>query len=317
MAYWHIERGIQGAAMKRDLLTLWDLTEEEIWALIERAQLLKKTCKDGTTMQTLKGKILGLLFLKPSTRTRVSFEAGMYRLGGQCIFMTSKETQLARKEPLSDTARVLSRYIDALVVRTYGQSEIEELAKYATIPVINGLTDMCHPCQVLSDLLTVWEKRRAFDFPIAWVGDGNNVAHSWIAAAAKLGFTLRIATPPGYEPNAFVIERARREGKGQIEIMHDAVKAVQGTQVINTDVWTSMGKEAEQEERRKNFYPYQVNMKLIARAHPEVIVLHCLPAHRGEEVTDEIMERYADVIFDQAENRMFAQMALLEWLIID
>ncbi|SFN08697.1 ornithine carbamoyltransferase [Thermodesulforhabdus norvegica] len=302
--------------MKRHFLTLWDVTEEEIWALIERAQVLKKACREGSPIQTLRGKVLGLLFLKPSTRTRVSFEAGMYRLGGQCIFMTSRETQLARKEPLSDTARVLSRYIDALVVRTYGHHEVEELARYSTIPVINGLTDLYHPCQVLSDIMTVWEKKGSFDFPIAWVGDGNNVAHSWIVASARLGLTLRVATPKGYEPDKSIVERALREGKGRIELLNDPVKAVEGAQVVNTDVWASMGQEDEAEARREVFRPYQVNEGLLKHAHPEAIVMHCLPAHRGEEITDEVMERYGSVIFDQAENRMFAQMALLEWLLI-
>lgn len=302
--------------MKRHFLTLWDLTEEEIWAIIERAQALKKACKEGAPVQSLKGKVLGLLFLKPSTRTRVSFEAGMYRLGGQCIFMTSKETQLARNEPLSDTARVLSRYIDALVVRTYGHDEVEELARFSTIPVINGLTDLHHPCQVLSDLMTVWEKKGSFNFPIAWVGDGNNVAHSWIVAAARMGLTLKVATPRGYEPKKAIVERALSEGKGRIELLYDPVEAVRGAVVINTDVWASMGQEGEAEERRKIFRAYQVNDDLLKYAAPDAMVMHCLPAHRGEEITDDVMERFADVIFDQAENRMFAQMALLEWLLM-
>jgi len=304
--------------MTRHFLTIWDLTEEEIWAIIERAQILKKALREGTLVKTLQGKVLGLLFMKPSTRTRVSFEAGMYYLGGNCVFMTSKETQLSRKEPLSDMARVLSRYIDALVVRTYAHEEVEELARYSSIPVINGLTDLHHPCQVLADLLTVWEKKGSFNIPIAWVGDGNNVCHSWIEAALRLGFTLRIATPEGFEPKPEIMAKAKSATKSQgvVELYRDPVEAVKDAQVINTDVWTSMGQEAEEAKRREIFAPYQVNRQLLAHAHPEAIVLHCLPAHRGEEITDDVIEGPQSVVFDQAENRMFVQMALLEWLII-
>ena len=304
--------------MTRHFLTIWDLTEEEIWAIIERAQILKKALREGTLVKTLQGKVLGLLFMKPSTRTRVSFEAGMYYLGGNCVFMTSKETQLSRKEPLSDMARVLSRYIDALVVRTYAHEEVEELARYSSIPVINGLTDLHHPCQVLADLLTVWEKKGSFNIPIAWVGDGNNVCHSWIEAALRLGLTLRIATPEGFEPKPEIMAKAKSATKSQgvVELYRDPVEAVKDAQVINTDVWTSMGQEAEEAKRREIFAPYQVNRQLLAHAHPEAIVLHCLPAHRGEEITDDVIEGPQSVVFDQAENRMFVQMALLEWLII-
>jgi len=304
--------------MTRHFLTIWDLTEEEIWAIIERAQILKKALREGTLVKTLQGKVLGLLFMKPSTRTRVSFEAGMYYLGGNCVFMTSKETQLSRKEPLSDMARVLSRYIDALVVRTYAHEEVEELARYSSIPVINGLTDLHHPCQVLADLLTVWEKKGSFNIPIAWVGDGNNVCHSWIEAALRLGLTLRIATPEGFEPKPEIMAKAKSDSKshGVVELYRDPVEAVKDAQVINTDVWTSMGQEAEEAKRREIFAPYQVNRQLLAHAHPEAIVLHCLPAHRGEEITDDVIEGPQSVVFDQAENRMFVQMALLEWLII-
>ena len=302
--------------MKRDFLTLWDVSEEEIWDLIERARVLKKASSEGALIQTLKGKILGMLFMKPSTRTRVSFEAGMYKLGGQCIFMTSKETQLSRKEPLSDTARVLSRYVDGLVIRTYAHKEAEELAMYSSIPVINGLTDSYHPCQVLSDLLTIWEKKESFDFPIAWVGDGNNMAHSWIVAASRMGLHLKVATPKGYEPDSDIVNRAKKAGKGKIEITNDPFEAVKDALVINTDVWASMGKESEAEARLEAFKGFQVNRDLLQYASDEAIVLHCLPAHRGEEISDDIMEDFADVIFDQAENRMWAQMALLEWLLI-
>lgn len=305
--------------MTRHFLTLWDLSEEEIWALMERAQALKQALHGGSIVRTLQGKVLGLLFMKPSTRTRVSFEAGMYYLGGNCIFMTSKETQLSRKEPLSDTARVLSRYIDALVVRTYAHEEVEELARYSSIPVINGLTDLHHPCQVLGDLLTVWEKKGSFNFPIAWVGDGNNVCHSWIEAALRLGLTLRVATPEGFEPHPSIVRKIKShggKGHGSVEIVRDPVEAVKDAQVVNTDVWTSMGQEAEEDRRRQVFAHYQVNRQLLSHAYPEAIVLHCLPAHRGEEITDDVIEGSQSVVFDQAENRMFVQMALLEWLIL-
>ncbi len=300
--------------MKRHFLTIWDLTEDEIWAIIERARILKKAHKEGSLVRTLAGKVLGLLFMKPSTRTRVSFEAGIYYLGGSCIFMTSKETQLSRNEPISDTARVLSRYIDALVIRTYAHEEVEEFAKYSSIPVINGLTDRHHPCQVLGDILTIWEKKSSLDFPIAWVGDGNNVCHSWIEAAIRLGINLRVATPKGFSPHPDIIAKIKKDSK--VVLTEDPVEAVKNAQVINTDVWTSMGQEEEEAKRREIFKPYQVNERLLSYAHPEAIVLHCLPAHRGEEITNEIIEGPRSAVFDQAENRMFVQMALLEWLIL-
>ena len=302
--------------MKRDLLSLWDLSPQEIYHLISRAREMKTNWARGQLRPELSGKILGMIFVKPSTRTRVSFEVAMYRLGGRCIFMTAQDTQVSRNEPPADTARVLSRYIDALVVRTYAQEEVEELARYASIPVINGLTDVYHPCQVLSDLVTVQEKRGTLDdLQVAWIGDGNNVAHSWINAAAQLGFSLTVSCPPGYWPDASVLERARREGKGTISLVGDAKEAVAFADVINTDVWASMGQEKEAEARRKVFYPYQVNGDLLRAAPSHALVLHCLPAHRGEEITSEVMESPQSVVFDQAENRLYLQMALLDWML--
>lgn len=302
--------------MKRDLLTLWDLTADEIRRLLHRAHAVKRSWKEGNLEPTLARKTLGLLFTKPSTRTRVSFEAAMHRLGGCCTFLTSRDTQLSRKEPLSDTARVLSRYLDALVVRTYAQEDVETLARYAAIPVINGLTDLCHPCQVLSDLMTVEEARGSLEnLHAAWIGDGNNVAHSWIAAAARLGFTLTLACPDGYLPQAAVLERARSEGQGTVRLGSDPKEAVAGADVINTDVWASMGQEAEAAERKRIFAPFQVNAALLEAAPPHALVLHCLPAHRGEEITDDVLEGPRSVVFDQAENRLHLQAALLEWLI--
>jgi len=302
--------------VKRDLLTILDLTRDEILELISRAEMRKREWFQGELQPTLKGKTLGLLFVKPSTRTRISFEAAMNRLGGSCVFMTAKDTQLSRNESLSDTARVLSRYIEALVVRTYAQEDVEDLARYSSIPVINGLTDSYHPCQVLSDLLTIREKRGNIEnLRVAWVGDGNNVAHSWINAAARLGLTLLLACPPGYLPNGEVLARARAEGQGEILLLDDPKQAVASADVINTDVWTSMGQEQEAEQRLAVFRPYQVNTELLAGAPRHAIVLHCLPAHRGEEITSEVMEGPQSVVFDQAENRLYFQMALLEWLL--
>lgn len=304
--------------MKRDLLTIMDLSAEEIHHLLTRAEQLKQSLRGGVDrLRTiLPGRILGMLFVKPSTRTRVSFEAAMYRLGGNCIFMTPKETQISRDEALADTAQVLSRYIDILVIRTFAHQEVEELARHAAIPIINGLTDSYHPCQVLSDLLTIKEKHGHLDdVKVAWVGDGNNVAHSWINAAARLGFRLSLACPPGYAPDRGVMERARSEGKGEILLTEDPRQAVESADVLYTDVWASMGQEDETEQRRKIFRPYQLNAALLAAAPSHALVLHCLPAHRGDEITDEVMDGPRSVVFDQAENRLHLQMALLEWLL--
>jgi ornithine carbamoyltransferase len=302
--------------MKRDLLTIRDLSADEIAHLISKAREMKAEWAQGKLRPSLAGKVLGLIFVKPSTRTRVSFEAATYRLGGQCIFMTSQDSQISRHEPLSDTGRVLARYVDALVIRTFAQSDVEELARHASIPVINGLTDDFHPCQVLADLLTIQEKRGNLDnLRVAWVGDGNNVAHSWINAAARLGFTLFLACPPQYGPSEVILKRAQSEGTGEIRLLSDPKEAVASADVLYTDVWASMGQEKEAEARKDVFRPYQINGELLAAAPPHAMVLHCLPAHRGEEITDEVMEGPQSVVFDQAENRMHLQMALLDWLI--
>jgi ornithine carbamoyltransferase len=302
--------------MKRDLLTILDLSTAEIMALLTRAREMKKQWSQGLLRPVLHGKTLGLLFTKPSTRTRISFEAAMNRLGGSCIFMTEKETQLSRKEPLADTARVISRYIEALAVRTFDHADVEELARYASVPVINALTDSNHPCQVLSDILTIQEKRGSLEnLQVAWVGDGNNVAHSWIDAAARMGFTLRLACPDGYLPDRRVLERARAKGGRNIFVVSDPREAVATADAVNTDVWASMGQEQEMEARRKVFAPYQVNAALMAEAPRHAMVMHCLPAHREEEITAEVLEGPRSVVFDQAENRLYFQMALLEWVL--
>ncbi len=302
----------------RHFRRVFDLSSEEIRYLLHRAQELKSRLKQGVPHRPLVGKILALIFEKPSTRTRVSFEAAMHRLGGETIFLSRKDLQLARGEPLKDTARVLSRYVHALVVRTFGQEVIEELAAYADIPVINGLSDKHHPCQALSDVMTVIEKKGTIeDLKVAWVGDGNNVAHSWIEAAARLGFELVLACPEGYEPDPAILSEAQKEGSKPIRVVRDPLEAVKGAEVINTDVWASMGQEEEAEERKKIFAPYQVNTELLRQASPKAIVLHCLPAHRGEEITEEVLEGPQSVVWDQAENKMWLHLVLLEWLLAD
>jgi len=304
-----MKQPLRDKVMKRDLLTIRALTREEILSLVRRGLELKRGEGDGTV---LRGRILGLIFQKASTRTRVSFEAAMFRLGGQTLFMTSADTQMSRDEPIKDTARVLSRYVDAMAIRTYSQALVEELAFWAEIPVINALTDLYHPCQVLSDLMTVQEKKgRVHDLRVAWVGDGNNVAHSWIEAAKVLGFHLSLACPAGYEPEEKVLEGAAEN----IRMVADPREAVSQADVINTDVWTSMGQDAEREKRLRDFQGFQIHDALIRLAKPDAIVMHCLPAHRGEEITESVLEGPHSVVFDQAENKMHLHQALLEWLI--
>ncbi len=302
--------------MKNHLLALGDFTREELRSLIDRALVLKAEGKQGVRRQQLAGRKICLLFEKPSTRTRVSFEAGMYGLGGQVIFMSAKESQLGRGEPLKDTARVLSRYVDAIVVRTFGQEVVEELARYATVPVINALTDLHHPCQVLSDLMTVIEKKGTLDgVKTVWIGDGNNMANSWIEAASVFGFPLTLACPAGFSPNETILARARVRSPLPIVVLRDPAEAIRGAEVINVDVWASMGQEAEQEQRLGLFQNYQLNAGLLAKAGKEAIVLHCLPAHRGEEITEEVLEGPQSVVFDQAENKMHIHAAILEhWI---
>ncbi|MBE9520261.1 MAG: ornithine carbamoyltransferase [Proteobacteria bacterium] len=303
--------------MARHLLRLSDFTREELNGYINRAIELKQEAAAGVSHQQLAGKTVGLIFEKASTRTRVSFEAAMYGLGGQVIFLSTKETQLARSEPLKDMARVMSRYVDGLVVRTYGQEVVSELARYSTIPVINALTDLFHPCQVLSDVMTVIEKKGNIEnLKVAWIGDGNNMANSWIQAAAKLGFELVLACPAGYDPQPDLLQDAQQEPGARISVVRDPAVAVSGADVINTDVWASMGQEEEQEERMTVFRDFQVDNALLAQAKADCIVLHCLPAHRGEEITDEVLEGPQCVAFDQAENKMHIHKAILEMHIV-
>jgi ornithine carbamoyltransferase len=299
--------------MATHLLRLSDFSKDELFAYIDRAIVLKQEAAAGIRHTQLAGKTIALIFEKASTRTRVSFEGAMYGLGGQVIFLSAKETQLARSEPLKDTALVMSRYVDGLVVRTYGQEVVTELARYSTIPVINALTDLFHPCQVLSDVMTVIEKKGQLEnLKVAWVGDGNNMANSWIQAATRLGFQLVLACPQGYDPQEDLIIEAQQESGARISVVRDPVEAAKNADVINTDVWASMGQESEQQERLNVFQGFQVDKQLLSHAKPDCIVLHCLPAHRGEEISEEVLEGDQCVAFDQAENKLHIHKAILE-----
>ncbi len=302
--------------MKKDLLTLRDLNADDCEALFMRSFELKERHAAGIPNRTLQGKTLGLIFDKPSTRTRVSFEAAMIQLGGTPLFLNAQDTQLIRNEPIADTARVLSRYVDGVVVRTYSQDLLEELASGASIPIINGLTDLYHPCQVLSDLMTILEKRGKLEgLKIVWVGDGNNVAHSWLNAATILPLNLVLACPEGYQPDEAILEAALKDMKGRIVVISDPKEAVRDADVIYTDVWASMGHESEHGLRKKFFKPYQVNHGLLAMADQDVMVMHCLPAHRGEEIAADVLEGAHSVVWDQAENKLHTHKAILEKLI--
>ncbi|MCI5145826.1 MAG: ornithine carbamoyltransferase [Candidatus Electrothrix sp. AR3] len=303
--------------MNTHLLALQDFTPAELNAFLDRAAVLKKETQAGIRHEQLGGKRISMLFEKPSTRTRVSFEAAMYGMGGQVIFMPARETQLGRGEPLKDTARVLTRYVDAVVVRTFGQSVVEELARYSEIPIINALTDLHHPCQILSDLMTVVEHKGDLSkLKIVWLGDGNNMANSWIQAASVLGLSLVLACPEGYDPDPAILEAAKKQSNKPITVLRDPVEAIQGADVVNVDVWASMGQEDEAEKRVSIFQPYQLNPALLAQAAQDAIVLHCLPAHRDEEITEDVLEGPQSVVFDQSENKMHMHKAILESMMI-
>ncbi|MEO8324907.1 MAG: ornithine carbamoyltransferase [Nitrospirota bacterium] len=306
-------------ALPKDLLTVADIPRDTIHHLITLAQKLKAARRQGRSTFPLKGKTLGLIFEKPSTRTRVSFEAGMNQLGGQAIFLASEKIQLSRGESLADTAKVLTRYLDGLVVRTFNQASLEEWAQHTSIPVINGLTDDCHPCQALADLLTIVEHRdHAKGLKLAYIGDGNNITHSLVEIGAKVGMHVIVGCPKGYEPDPRIVAAAQIEGQqtgARIEITHDPKIAATDADVIYTDVWISMGQEHEQQPRMSALTPYQVNSQLMKEAKPNALVMHCLPAHRGEEITEEVLDGPQSVVLDQAENRLHIQKAiLLEWL---
>ncbi len=302
--------------MKKDILTLTDLDAADFDLLLTRAARLKQRRKQGISDRSLTGRTVGLIFEKASTRTRISFQAAAAQLGGTSLFISATDTQLARNEPIADTARVLERYLDALVLRTFSQQMQEEFARVSSIPVINALTDMYHPCQVLSDLMTVIEFKGGYrGLKIAWIGDGNNMAHSWINAAAALGFELVLACPEGYLPDSGIVERAGKRAGDKIRVVSDPAEAAAGADVVNTDVWASMGQESEAEDRRAVFEPYQVNRELMASAAKDAIVMHCLPAHKEEEITEEVFESEQSVVWDQAENKMHMHKAILEILI--
>jgi ornithine carbamoyltransferase len=309
-------QSITGVIVKKDILTLLNLTKEDFDLLFDRAAELKKRFKNGIIDRTLVGKTLGLIFDKPSTRTRVSFEAAMAQLGGTPIFISAKDTQIARNEPVRDTARVLSRYLDGLAIRTFSQKILDEFAEFTTIPVINALTDLFHPCQVLSDIMTVIEYKGGYEgIKIAWVGDGNNVAHSWINAAAVLGLNLVLACPDGYSPGRGIMEKALDRSAGKIVSTTDPVEAVSNADVVYTDVWASMGQEGELDDRKRVFEPFQVNKKLLKNAAENTIVMHCLPAHRGEEIHEDVLEGPNSVVWDQSENKMHMHKAILDILL--
>ena len=303
--------------MKKDFLSVYDLTRRDVDRIFSHAANLKAMLKDGIIYQPLAGKTLGMIFDKSSTRTRLSFEAGMYQLGGLAIYLNSRDTQLGRGETIADTARIASRYLDAVMIRTFSQESVEEFARYATIPVINGLTDLMHPCQIVSDLFTIVEKKGTYEgLKIAYVGDGNNVANSWIDAAAKLPFKLALACPKGYDPDARILARGKKRSPRGISLHRDPVQAVKNADVVYTDVWASMGQEAEQEARAKVFEGYQVNRRLLQHAKPDAVVMHCLPAHRGEEISAEVLDGPQSVVWDEAENRLHVQKAILEILMV-
>ena len=294
----------------KHLLKLSDLSEKEIVEILNLADQLKYEKKNGIKHHLLKGKTLGLIFEKSSTRTRVSFEVGMYDLGGNALFLSSRDLQIGRGEPVQDTARVLSRYLDGIMIRTFAQSEVEDLAKYGSIPIINGLTDYCHPCQVLADLMTIREHKGILaGRKMCYIGDGNNMTNSIIVGCIKMGMEVSVACPKGYEPDADIMAWANETGK--FTCTDDVFEAAKNADVLYTDVWASMGQEAEAEERKKIFKGYQINADVMAVAKSDAMVMHCLPAHRGEEITEDVLEAHADEIFDEAENRLHAQKAVL------
>ncbi|WP_457639274.1 ornithine carbamoyltransferase [Persephonella sp.] len=300
--------------MKKDFINFYELSKEELLEILELAEKLKK---GETSVNTLKGKSIGLIFMKPSTRTRLSFEVGVYQMGGQPVYITGSSTQLSRGEDIKDTGRVMARYLDGLVIRTYSHQEVEELAKYFDKPVINALTDYLHPCQILADLQTVKERKGKIEnIKVAFVGDGNNVANTWLIAGGLVGFDVSVATPAGYEPSGKAVYQALKLAQktgAKIEITNNPAEAVKGADVIYTDVWVSMGQEGEK-EKKKDFEGFTVDRDLLKHAPSDVLVMHCLPAHKGEEISEEVFEQYADVIFDEAENRLHAQKALMHYL---
>lgn len=301
----------------KHLLKLLDLSSEEIVSILDLADQLKYEKKNNIPHRLLEGKSLGMIFQKSSTRTRVSFETGMYQLGGQALFLSSRDLQIGRGEPVQDTARVLSRYLDGIMIRTFAQKEVEDLAEYGSIPIINGLTDFCHPCQVLADLMTIREKYASLDgIQLTYIGDGNNMANSLIVGGLKVGMSVSIACPKDYQPHKDVLDFAAQYGD-KFQMTESPLEAAKNADVVLTDVWASMGQESEQKIREAAFAGFQVNDELMAVTNEGCMVQHCLPAHRGEEITAEVFEAHADEIFDEAENRLHAQKAILVKLMAD
>ena len=299
----------------RDFISIHDCTREEVDQILKTAEMLKIRQKAGEMYQPLKGKTLGMIFQKASTRTRISFEVAIWQLGGYALFLSANDLQLKRGETIADTARVLSRYLDGIMIRTFDHSDVTTLAQYADIPIINGLTDLLHPCQVMADLFTIQEKKgRLEGLKLTYVGDGNNMANTLMHGGAKVGLHVTIACPKGYEPDPEMVAQAREDAKetgARIEVVNDPFEGVQGADVVYTDVWASMGQEQEHAERVKVMQPYQVNSKLMGAAKPNAIFLHCLPAHRGEDVADEVIDGPQSAVWDEAENRMHVQKAIL------
>ena len=297
--------------MQKDLLKLLDLSKEDIIKILNTAAQLKYSQKHGLVHDYLRGKTLAMIFEKNSTRTRVSFETGMYQLGGHALFLSGKESQIGRGEPVEDTARVLSRYCDGIMIRTFEQKEVEDLAEYGSIPIINGLTDFCHPCQILADLMTIREFKTDFaGLKMCFIGDGNNMANSLIVGCLKVGMAVSIACPDDYQPDKEVLDFAAQYGD-KFQMTNKPLEAAKDADVVITDVWASMGQEGEAEKRKKAFHGYQINDEVMAQAHEDAMVLHCLPAHREEEITTKVFEAHANEIFEEAENRLHAQKAVM------
>lgn len=299
----------------KDLISIADLTLEEIYEIFDVSKSLKEKKYTGEPHRLLEGKTLGMIFTKRSTRTRVSFEVGIYQLGGIGLYFGPNDLQLGTSESIEDTAKVLARYLDGIMIRTFAHSDVTNLAKYADIPVINGLTDLLHPCQVLTDLFTVLEKKRKLQgLKLAYIGDGNNMAHSLLNGCSKVGMNISIASPSGYKPDKEIVDNAKKFAKymgSKVEILEDPVAAVKNADIVYTDVWASMGQESEAAERRKKFMKYQVNPKLVKNAKDDYLFMHCLPAHRGDEVVNEVADSVNSVIFDEAENRLHVQKAIM------
>ncbi|ABN56932.1 MULTISPECIES: ornithine carbamoyltransferase [Methanoculleus] len=301
--------------MKKDFLSILDIGEYELESIVADAVRLKRLKSAGTAHEFLRGKSLGMIFEKASTRTRVSFEVGMSDLGGHALFLNPQDMQLGRGEEIRDTARVLARYVDAVMIRAYSHAAIEEFARYANVPVVNGLSDRLHPCQVLADIMTLSERfGDLHGLKLAWVGDGNNVCNSWLLSSALTGMEIAVASPPRYRPRDEIVDQARAAG-GKVTVVTDPDEAVRDADVLYTDIWVSMGDEQERAERLQALKGYTIDSRLLAQASPDALVMHCLPAHRGEEITDEVMEGPQSIVWDQAENRLHAQKALLVRLI--